>query len=285
MQINHPDNAPEYGAVGGGGVRGGEGSNMVNLLTGEEDAPNNYRLNVGRGGQTTTVVQPRHRHIFDQFRCIRSGYYQMGNVELEPWDIAYIPENCFYGPNTSGPDVKIIDIQFGGASGRGYPSMAQRRKGMDALRARGGRFENGLHITIDENGEQHNQDGFEALQEELWGHKVTYPEPRFTSQVFMRPRAFEWVKDPDSPGVAWKMMGRFTERDIRCAYVQVEKGATLRLGTEPAPEFVWIKEGSLSFNGTAHPAMTAFGTTSEEAPQALVATELSEMLYFKLPTF
>jgi hypothetical protein len=81
------------------------------------------------------------------------------------------------------------------------------------------------------------------------------------------------------------MMGRFTERDIRCAYIQVEKGATLQLGTEPAPEFAWIKEGSLSFNGTDHPAMTAFGTTTEEEPGALRATETTELLYFKLPTF
>jgi hypothetical protein len=264
---------------------------MVNLLTGEEGAPNDYRLNVGRGGQKATEVIPRHRHTFDQFRCIRSGYYELGNVILEPWDIAYIPENCFYGPNRNGDEngngmsVEIIDIQFGGASGRGYPSVAQKRKGMEALLARGGTFEKGLYTWFDENGKKHIQDGNEVMLEEIWGRKVDYPEPRYTSQVYMRPSAFEWVKDPDVDGVAWKIMGRFTERDIRCGYVQVEKGATLWLGKEPSPEFVWIKDGSLSYNGTVHPAMTAFGTTTEEEPRALVAAELSELMYFKLPTF
>jgi hypothetical protein len=81
------------------------------------------------------------------------------------------------------------------------------------------------------------------------------------------------------------MMGRFTERDIRCAYVQVDKGASLLFGTEPAPEILWIREGSLSVDGTDHPTMTAFGTTTEEEPKALRATELTELLYFKLPTF
>jgi len=285
MQINHPDTALDYATAGGGGVRGPDGGRKtVNLLTGEEDAPNNYRLNVNQGGGPGGV-QPRHRHTFDQFRCIREGYYEMGTVELEPWDIAYIPENCFYGPNTNGPDVKIIDIQFGGASGRGYPSMAQRRKGMDALRAKGGTFENGFHVTVDENGKRHNQDGFEALQEELWGRKVDYLPSRFTSQVYMRPSSYSWVKDPDASGIAWKLMARLTERDIRIAYIQVDKGASLLFGAEAAPEILWIKEGALSVDGTDHPTMTAFGTTTEEEPRSLRATESTELLYFKLPTF
>src|SRR6267142_4884418 len=68
------------------------------LLTGEDNSPNNYLLNVGRtgGGGWTT---PRHRHTFDQVRYVLKGRYPVAKgVVMEEGSVGYFPESVHYGP-------------------------------------------------------------------------------------------------------------------------------------------------------------------------------------------
>jgi hypothetical protein len=286
MQINHPDSAPDYGTVGGGGVRQSAGTRKSStLLTGEEDTLNNYRLNYGIGGGDNDALSPRHRHTFDQFRYFLTDGYQLADTVIPAGRIGYFPESVFYGPQVIPPGVTIMDVQFGGAGGNGYPSLAQRRKGMDALRALGGTFESGLYVTVDEKGKRHNQDGFEALMEQITGEKINYVNPRYADQVFVNPENFDWIEDRAFPGVARKSMAVFTERDIRVGAIQLRPGASFSFGTEAAPEIVFVDKGVISFNGEDRPRLTAFGTTATEEPSTLTAAEYTELIYFKLPTF
>ena len=70
MRVGEVDTAPG-GRVGS--MRDGVLDQKF-LLTGQDNSPNNYLLNVGRtgGGGWTT---PRHRHTFDQVRYVLKGRY------------------------------------------------------------------------------------------------------------------------------------------------------------------------------------------------------------------
>jgi hypothetical protein len=290
VQINHPDTAPDYYGDSGGGVGvrefDGRPSPRV-LLTGEEDTLNCYRFNYNVGGGAGDGFSPRHRHTFDQVRYFLTGEFQYGDQVVPAGLIGYFPESTFYGPliRTTGEGLNYVDVQFGGAGGNGYPSLEQRRKGSEALLAKGGTLEGGMYITVDENGQRHNQDGFEALWEAVTGKKVTYSEPRYTDQVFMNPDHFAWLKDPELPGVARKTVGVFTEREVRIGFIQLDKGASIPFGEAPAPEILYVNHGAMSYNGTSHPECSAFGTTADEQPHTLTADEATELLYIKLPTF
>jgi quercetin dioxygenase-like cupin family protein len=289
MQIGHADTAMDYRETGGGGVRNrpatGYGGGV--LLTGEEDSPNEYKFHIVLGGDVGEPTHsPRHHHTFDQVRYLLKGEYSVGTDQVMPeGHVGYFPESVYYGPQDAAPGNDRLTLQCGGASGLGYPSLAQRRKGYEALMASDGKIEGGMWVTVDENGKRHNQDGFEALAEQILGHKLAYAPARYNSIVLMDPDNFDWAKDREHQGVARKTIGVFTERDLRVGFVQLDAGASIPFGTEPAPEILFVKEGSISHNGEAHGRYSAFGTTTEEAPETLTAVEDSELFYIKLHTF
>src|SRR5437016_14524536 len=94
MRVGEVDTAPS-GRVGS--MRDGI-LDQTFLLTGEDNSPNNYLLNVGRtgGGGWTT---PRHRHTFDQVRFVLKGRYPVAKgVVMEEGSVGYFPESVHYGP-------------------------------------------------------------------------------------------------------------------------------------------------------------------------------------------
>jgi hypothetical protein len=289
MQIGHPDYSPKYSDVAGGsGVRGtgaqAGSARSVCLLQGQEDTLNCYRMVYGdiRGSGS-----PRHHHTFDQIRYIMAGTAHYGDLVIPENTVIYLPESAYYGPLIAHPEETGlgVEIQFGGASGNGYPSMAQWRKGKEELRARNGEIKDGMYVTIDEDGNRHNQDGFEALWEAIWNKKAHYAAPRYDDQVYMNPGNFEWINDPHHDGVARKTLGVFTEREVRIGFIRLEKGASIVFGEEPAPEIAFVTHGRIEWNGESHPRLTAFATTADEGPQTLIAADETEIYYLKLPTF
>jgi hypothetical protein len=291
MQLGHPDYSPKYSDVAGGsGVRGigavAGSTGSICLLQGQEDTLNCYRLVYGdiTGSRASS---PRHHHTFDQIRYIMSGYAQYGDLRIPENTVIYLPETAHYGPNVVHADEPGLglEIQFGGASGNGYPSMAQWRKGKEELPTRDGEMIDGVWVTIDENGNRHNQDGFEALWETIWHDKAHYAPPRYNDQVYMTPENFNWIEDPRFEGVARKNLGVFTERELRIGFIRVDKGASFLFGEAPAPEIVVVTKGAISWNGETHPRLTAFATTADEEPHTLTGAEDAELYYLKLPTF
>ena len=285
MQIGHPGTSPDYHDKdqGGATVRN-TGHTRSLLLTGEEDAPNNYRatFEAGIDGESSS---PRHHHNFEQIRYVLEGDYSIGTDQILPaGHIGYFPESSYYGPQLRKPNVRMLTLQFGGPSGNGLLSVQQRRKGLEALLERGGTLEGGMYVTVDEDGNRHNQDAFEALWEHLSGEKIVYPRSRYDSIILIDPGGFGWVDD-EHEGVTRKPLGTFSERDTRLGFVRLEKGASIPLGTEPSPEILFLKQGSISHNGEVHAPLTAFATATHDGPEPLTAEEDSELLYIKLPTF
>ncbi len=268
-----------------GDVRTGN-RNTKPLLYGREGRPDNYKFGYGGAGSTEDWTTPRHRHTFEQIRYVASGEYVVRKDEVMPtgW-VAYFPESCYYGPQVKRADCDMLTLQFGGPSGLGYWSTAQRKKALQSLLVKGGKFENGVYTWVDANGKRHNQDAAEAVEQEARGHAVDYPEPRYKDIILMNPAAYSWVNDKDHPGVARKHLGSFTERDIRVAFIRLEKGASMDFGVEKSNEVMFLKEGAMTHDNTRYENLTAFGTEPEEKPVTLRAVEPCELIYIKMPTF
>ena len=240
--------------------------NTSTLLLGKEGAPNNYKANFGGGEDSGSGdwVAPRHRHTFEQVRHPLSGDYTIGTDQVLPagW-VAYFPESVYYGPQVKSGNLVMFSLQL----------------------AAKGTFNDGVYTWVDDKGVRHNQDSAEAVFEQALGRKTEYPPARYKDLVMMNPAAFNWRRDKDQTGVARKHLGTFTERLIKVALIQVEKGATLSFGEEPAPEVLFLKEGVMTHDNTSYDRHSAFSTETDDAPVALRAIEPCELLYIKTPTF
>jgi len=284
MQINHPSIAPNYYDQAGN-LRNGNRISRT-LLTGVEGAPSNYRLGYGTGGDDSKWTTPRHRHNFEQIRWAIAGDYSVGKNQVLPagW-VGYFPESAHYGPQSMSPNLTMLVLQYGGPSGHGFASVAQRRRGFDGLIAKGGKLENGIYGWVDEDGVHRNQDAFEAVWEEMNGRKISYPEPRYSNILLIDPEQFEWIGDRNAPGIARRRLGTFTERKVRIEFLRIAKGASLTFATENSDEILFLKEGILSHNGERHEKLSAFGSAADDRPEMLTAVEPAELFYVKLPTF
>jgi hypothetical protein len=279
MKIKHAG-----GAANASDVRAGGGS-VKSLLFGEQDAPDNYVLRYSCGEEGGDWSTPRHRHVFDQVRYVLEGDYSIGKNRVLPagW-VGYFPESAYYGPQVMSPNLRMVVLQFGGPSGRGFYSTPQRVAAMSAMKT-SGTFTNGVYHWVDEDGGQHNQDAGEAVWERIFGGRVDYPPKRYDEIILMNPENFGWIADEAAPGVAYRRLGTFSERDIRIGFVQLEAGASLDFGTEKAAEVMFLAEGSVSHDGEIHAELTGFSSGAGDAPQTLVAVEPAKFFYTKLPTF
>lgn len=284
MQINHPSNAPDFYTVSGGNIRSGKRDGRL-LLTGQDGAVDNYKF------QLTSVIAsdddvtlPRHHHAFDQVRYVIDGDWSIaGEKRLEPGWVGYFPESCYYGPQFVRPNVKMLILQFGGASGQGYYTIEERKKAFAALQERG-KFQNGMFVYTDEDGVEQRQDSAEAVWEETYG-SLSYPPKRYDDLMLMNPANYSWVGAAAQPGVWHKRLGSFTERDIKLGLVRLDPGAELEFGTEPSVEILYVLSGAVRLDGAEHGEQTAFGTTAADRPVTLTATADTEFFYAKLPTW
>jgi hypothetical protein len=282
MQINNPSTAPNYYDQAGN-IRSGTRNTRV-LVSGEEGSRDNFRLYYGEGVSGESWSTPRHHHNFEQIRLPLFGDYSIGKNEVLPagW-VGYFPESAYYGPQVMTENLTMLMLQFGGPSGLGYLSVQERKRGRDELLAKGGRFENGIYTWVDEQGDHHNKDAFEACWEQVRGQAVEYPQPRYRDIILMNPDTFGWV--PEADGVTRKPLGVFTERDIRIGFVRLEPGATLALGGYPSVEVAFVLDGTVSHDAATYEKLTAFATGRDEAAQTLTAVQDATVFLVKLPTF
>lgn len=253
------------------------------LLTGRDGSPNNYLLNVGRtgsGGWST----PRHRHNFDQVRFVIKGSYPIAKGRHMPeGSIGYFPEGVYYGPQDRPDGLEMMVCQFGGASGAGFMSVAQREAANDVLKQKG-EFRDGVFTWYDAEGKKHNQDGFEACYEQATGKKMVYPKPRYEDFILMDPANYEWQPDA-TPGVWNKWLGTFTERNARLGLVRVEAGSTLPAGMQPSIELLFLARGRVSAGGKEYAPHAAFEFEANEGPVPVKALAETEFLRIVLPQF
>ena len=212
------------------------------------------------------------------------GEYVIAKNKVLPagW-VGYFPESAYYGPQVKRPSLKMVTLQFGGPSGLGFYSVAQRRDAMRSLKERG-TFSNGIYSWTGEDGTRHNEDAGEAVWGEVFGDVVL---PRAPLRQHRLDRSVELRLD----------QGRVVARRLAQAARHVQRagnqdrldpagsGARLSLGTEPSAEVMFLKHGAVSHDGQAHGPLTAFGSAASEPPGTLTATEDAELLYVKMPTF
>lgn len=253
------------------------------LLTGRDGSPNNYVLNVGRTGAGGWTA-PRHRHTFDQIRYVLKGDYPYAKNKSMPegW-VGYFPESVHYGPQDRPEGLEMMVCQLGGASGTGYLSVEQREAANEALNKKG-EFKAGVFTYVDEKGVRHNQDGFEACYEEAMGRKMVYAKPRYDDLILMNPANYDWIPD-ETPGVATKWLGTFTEREMKIGLTRIAAGASFAAGEQKSIELVFLSKGQLNFDGRKFGPHSAFEFLANEGPIPLKAEAESEILRIVLPRF
>ncbi|HEX2802011.1 MAG TPA: cupin domain-containing protein, partial [Phenylobacterium sp.] len=171
---------------------------------------------------------PRHRHNFDQFRYVVSGAMNLGKgLDLHVGECVYVPEGTYYGPLNQKGSVSLLVIQFPGPNGAYRISDAEKSAAMDALKAAGGYFEDGVYKLPKTDGHSFNRDSYEAVWEQHNGRPITYSKPRYETPIVMRPQAFRWTPDPARPGVEIKRLGTFNEHGTSVALWRVAPGTLI----------------------------------------------------------
>lgn len=279
MRISEAATA-EGGAVGT--MRAGKLDQKF-LLQGDDDSPNNYLLNVGLTGSGGWGT-PRHRHNFDQIRYVLKGKYPASPHKIMgEGSVAYFPESVYYGPQDRPEGLEMMVIQFGGASGAGFLSTPRREAANEALKAKG-EFKDGIFTWIDDKGQKHNQDGATACYEEATGKKLVLAPARYDDVVMMDPESYDWV-ETGTPGVSTKLLGTFTERNIKIGFVKVGGGATFNTGSRDQIEVLFMGKGSITVNGKTYGEKTAIELLPSDGPVDIKANKESLFFSVTLPKF
>src|SRR5262245_45481182 len=102
------------------------------LMDGTPGTMGHFSRCMGRNDKN--VVSPRHRHHFGQFRFQLEGDPNVARDGImTPGMVGAFPEGASCGPQTSEATAMTIVLQFGGASGSGYPSRQEVKLGMEEL--------------------------------------------------------------------------------------------------------------------------------------------------------
>jgi len=252
------------------------------LLFGQDGTPTNYDLNMGRAGSGGWRT-PRHRHNFDQIRYVIKGQLPYGENLLLPegW-IAYFPESVPYGPQDRAEGLETMVLQFGGASGQGYLSVAQREAANAILNTKG-IFRKGMFTHTDADGTEHTIDGSAACFEQATGQKLDFAPPRYADVVAMNPDAFAWAQEDD--GVFTKTLGTFTERNARIGFVKLEPEASYKAGAKDSIEILFQTRGRVVVDNVAYDRHSAFEFMPGEGPIPIRAVEPSEFISMVLHSF
>ncbi len=270
----------EGGAVGS--MRDGKLDQKF-LLQGDDDSPNNYLLNVGLTGSGGWGT-PRHRHNFDQIRYVLKGKYPASPHKImDEGSVAYFPESVHYGPQDRPEGLEMMVIQFGGASGAGFLSTPRREAANEALKAKG-EFKSGVFTWVDEQGQKHNMDGAAACYEEATGRKMVLAPPRYDDVIMMDPKSYDWI-ETGTPGVYSKLLGTFTEREIKMSFIKVEAGATYNTGSRSQLDVLFMSKGNITIDGKTYGDKTALELLPSDAPVDIKANEESLFFVVTLPKF
>jgi len=196
--------------------------------------------------------------------------------------VTYAPEGVFYGPQ-QGHGALVLGLQFGDASGSGFMSYDRLAEGNKRLNENpDGVFEGGVWRYVDLDGNRRNQDGYEAIWEEIHGRPVEYPTPRYQTPVTMLPDAYSWTTT-DEPGVERKHLGTFTERRTTVRFLRYAGGATHRVH-DRSPELHFVLDGTLRVGDGIHSRWTAFKFDPGEEV-VLEALEPTTTYVIGLPVF
>jgi len=251
---------------------------VIRLMTGTPGTPGNFFYTLG--STESDYHTPRHRHNFEQIRVqIRGEFDYDRDGKMTEGMVGYFPEGSFYGPSRSGDGSVILLLQFGGASGSGYMSHDEYAEGLASLSQRGS-FHDGIYTWDDASGKKHNKDGYEAVWEESRQCELKYPKSRYEKPVFMHPENFSWQTLAGQPGVSYKRLGTFSEREVRVGLVRLDAAtSTNRL---PGATLYYVLRGKGRTGGEGWHAESAFHLDRGESVEVRADQE-TELFYIGLP--
>jgi hypothetical protein len=185
---------------------------------------------------------PRHKHNFEQIRVVLSGHMDFGpGVACDAGQVAYFPAGAPYGPERIEGGEQLL-LQWG----PDWVTHAQNLKAMRALE-QNGEFRNGRYRFVDQDGEECEIDGSQAVWEWTYGRPQVFVEPRYEAPVKMSPQAFEWVSDG---GVSTKSMGRFTENDVTFSMLRWDELDAVHRLESDRTSLVFVMHGALGIADT-----------------------------------
>lgn len=216
------------------------------IFDGVEMSPDNFSLVLAR--ESADYYSPPHRHNFDQVRYCLEGRVPIGKtLGIDAGEVAYFPEGVVYGPQEGGPDRIVLVLQFGGASGQGYMSVEQTRRGREELMTQG-RFDGGVFHRESGVGRK-SQDAYAAIWQHVFGRDVEYPTPRYKTPIVMRPEGFAWRGIDGARGVRRKVLGIFPEQGLWVELIAIDAAASWTLGASADRRLVFVRAGEGTCGG------------------------------------
>ena len=227
---------------------------ITQIFAGEEGTPDNFAWSFG--DETSEYFAPRHRHNFDQIRFCLSGSIPIGkNLTVDEGEVGYFPEGVPYGPQEGGPDRKTLVLQFGGASGQGYMSASQLKRGHEALLSEG-EFVKGVFRRKTGEGKK-NQDSYDAIWQKMMGRPLDYPKPRYKAPIVMNPVHFAWAAVEHAPGVCRKTLGVFGERGVGIDFYAITPGTSFDMTPSDARRLIYVCSGMGRCGGDSYSRQSA----------------------------
>ena len=246
------------------------------LLDGEPMTPDNFSMVLSR--ESASFFSPRHRHPWDQIRfCIEGSVPIAPRLAIDAGEVGYFPEGVHYGPQEGDQDRLVLVLQFGGASGQGYLGRDQVKAGHAELESQG-TFEGGVFRRGANAEGRRNQDGYEAIWQQVMDRPVTYAAPRFKGPVVMQPENFAWGPQAGRQDIRRKPLGSFSERGAALEQLALEQGANLDLAPSPDRRLLFFTAG----NGKGYSRHTAIRLDPGE-PFEINAETATEILLITLP--
>lgn len=247
------------------------------LIEGEPSSSENYGLHIGR--ESAEFFSPRHRHPWDQIRyCISGSVPIAPGKTLDRGEVGYFPEGLHYGPQ-EGPERKVMVLQFGGASGKGYLNRDEVNRAYDEL-GEFGMFKNGVFQRTRGHGKR-NLDGYAAIWQHLTGMPLNFPSPRYSEPVIMKPFNFSW-RNGTVRGIRQKDLGRFSDRLTEVTIFQLTPGrSSLPAGINHL-RIIFVIKGSGRCRCETYKRHTAIELASGE-PASFAVDVQTELLCITIP--
>lgn len=174
-------------------------------------------------------------------------------------------------------------MQFGGAGGEGFLSVERREAANEALKKKG-EFNKGVFTYYDEKGQRHNKDGSAACFEEATGKKLVFTRPRYDDVVLMDPEAYSWT-ETGRQGVSKKLLGTFTEREVRIGFIKIDAGATYNTGSRSSIEILFLSSGRIDIEGKSYHERTGIELLPDDRPIDIRADADAVLFSVTLPKF
>ena len=276
----------EVKSTRGRGVNG-EGSADLNVVQFPIDTGiPEINLRFGYDQVPDGFYTPRHHHNFDQFRFVVYGEMNLAKgMDLHTGECGYFPEGTYYGPLTQQGAAGLLVMQFPGPNGAYRIRDAEKKAAMEALKAAGGFFENGVYKLDTPVGRRVNKDSYEAVWEQHMGRPIAYSKPRYATPVVMRPQGFRWMPDPLRPGVEVKNLGAFNEYGTSVALWRIAPGAVIAPEVLAAPQVRCVVTGGTIYEGRVLDNKACYYIPEGLTTSPIESPEGAELLVITVPMY